>query len=102
MYLGRIVEIADKRELFARPRHPYTQALLSAIPVPDPVRPPRRILLKGDLPSPASPPQGCSFHPRCPVAVEQCLRVEPPLLELGGGHRASCHLVPGEASGRSN
>jgi oligopeptide transport system ATP-binding protein len=93
MYLGKIVEEADAETLYRDPRHPYTKALLSAIPVPDPDRPPRRVQLKGDLPSPAAPPSGCAFHPRCPVAVEQCIRVTPQLLDLGGGHRASCHLA---------
>jgi len=98
MYLGKIVEVADAATLYRDPKHPYTKALLSAIPVPDPESRPRRILLKGDLPSPASPPTGCAFHPRCPVAVESCSREEPPLLDLGGGHQASCLLVrPGPA-----
>ena len=95
MYLGKIVEMADAETLYREPKHPYTQALLSAIPVPDPEARARRILLKGDLPSPASPPPGCSFHTRCPVAIDICSRVEPPLLAVGGGHLASCHLVPG-------
>ncbi len=99
MYLGKIVEQADAETLYRDPKHPYTKALLSAIPVPDPERRPQRVLLKGDLPSPASPPPGCAFHPRCPVAVEQCSRVEPPLLDLGGGHVASCHLVRPEPAG---
>ena len=98
MYLGKIVEVADAATLYGDPKHPYTKALLSAIPVPDPENRPRRILLKGDLPSPSSPPTGCAFHPRCPVAVESCSREEPPLLDLGGGHLASCLLVrPGPA-----
>jgi peptide/nickel transport system ATP-binding protein len=99
MYLGKIVEEADAETLYRDPRHPYTKALLSAIPVPDPEHPPARVQLKGDLPSPASPPPGCAFHPRCPVAVETCSRVVPPLLDVGGGHLASCHLVPGVAPG---
>jgi oligopeptide/dipeptide ABC transporter ATP-binding protein len=98
MYLGKIVEEADAETLYRDPRHPYTRALLSAIPVPDPDSPPRRVQLKGDLPSPSAPPPGCAFHPRCPVAVEQCSRVVPPLLDLGGGHRASCHLLQGVGS----
>ena len=95
MYLGKIVEMADAETLYREPKHPYTQALLSAIPVPDPEARARRILLKGDLPSPASPPPGCSFHTRCPLAIDICSRVEPPLLAVGGRHLASCHLVPG-------
>ena len=98
MYLGKIVEVADAGTLYGDPKHPYTKALLSAIPVPDPESRSRRILLKGDLPSPASPPPGCAFHPRCPVAVESCSREEPPFLDVGGGHMASCLLVrPGPA-----
>ncbi|MFO1047562.1 MAG: oligopeptide/dipeptide ABC transporter ATP-binding protein [Geminicoccaceae bacterium] len=91
MYVGKIVEIAPTRALFARPRHPYTEALLSAVPVPDPRRRSRRIVLAGDVADPASPPPGCPFHPRCAHAVERC-RVEPPALrELAPGHHASCH-----------
>jgi len=98
MYLGKIVEVADAETLYRQPKHPYTQALLSAIPVPDPEARPRRILLKGDLPSPAAPPPGCAFHTRCPVAIDICPKVEPPLLDLGEGHQASCHLAqPGPA-----
>jgi len=93
MYLGKIVEVADAETLYRDPQHPYTRALLSAIPVPDPDSRPQRVPLKGDLPSPASPPPGCAFHPRCPVAVERCSRVEPSLADLGGGHLASCLLV---------
>jgi peptide/nickel transport system ATP-binding protein len=99
MYLGKIVEEADAETLYRDPKHPYTRALLSAIPVPDPEAPPQRVPLKGELPSPSSPPPGCPFHPRCPVALEECSRVGPPLFDLGGGHRASCLLVEGEASG---
>ncbi|HEU5179533.1 MAG TPA: dipeptide ABC transporter ATP-binding protein [Candidatus Polarisedimenticolia bacterium] len=94
MYLGKIVEVADAEELYKDPKHPYTQALLSAVPVPDPTATPRRIALKGELPSPAAPPPGCAFHPRCPVAVDICSREEPRLLDSGRGHLASCHLVP--------
>ena len=91
MYVGKIVEIAPTRSLFARPRHPYTEALLSAVPVPDPRRRSRRIVLAGDVADPANVPPGCPFHPRCAYAVERC-RVEPPALrELAPGHRASCH-----------
>ncbi len=101
MYLGRIVEVADAGTLYREPKHPYTKALLSAIPALDPESRGRRVSLKGDLPSPASPPAGCAFHPRCPVAVEACAREEPPLLEVGGGHLASCLLVrPGQSEPR--
>jgi peptide/nickel transport system ATP-binding protein len=93
MYLGRIVEIADKRELFANPQHPYTQALLSAVPIPDPSVKATRTILQGDVPSPIKPPKGCHFHTRCPVAIERC-RIDVPVLKpVGtGGHQASCHL----------
>ena len=91
MYVGKIVEIAPTRSLFAQPRHPYTEALLSAVPVPDPRRRSRRIVLAGDVADPANVPPGCPFHPRCAYAVERC-RTEPPALrELAPGHRASCH-----------
>ncbi len=94
MYLGKIVEVADAEQLYKDPKHPYTQALLSAVPVPDPTATSRRIALKGELPSPAAPPPGCAFHPRCPVAVDVCSREEPRLSDSGRGHLASCHLVP--------
>ncbi|WP_030252822.1 ABC transporter ATP-binding protein [Streptomyces violens] len=95
MYLGRIVEEAPTAQLFAAPLHPYTQALLSAAPVPDPTtqRARERIVLHGDLPSPLSPPPGCHFHTRCPVAVDRCRTDVPELRELPGGRRVSCHLV---------
>ena len=99
MYLGKIVEVADAEELYRDPKHPYTKALLSAVPVPDPTVTSQRISLKGELPSPAAPPPGCAFHPRCPVAVEVCSREEPKLLDAGGGHLASCHLVPPSPTG---
>ncbi len=91
MYLGKIVELADKRELFARPMHPYTQALLSAIPVPDPDRQGERILLEGDVPSPVSPPPGCRFHTRCALCIDICRNVEPTMRELGDRHFCACH-----------
>ena len=92
MYLGRIVEIADKRTLFARPLHPYTEALLSAVPVPDPKTRRKRIILKGDVPSPSRPPPGCHFHTRCPYAEARCRAEAPALRDVGGGHRVACHL----------
>jgi len=94
MYLGRIVEITSKDNLFAEPLHPYSQALLSAIPKPDPkIKRSDKIILKGDVPSPIAPPAGCHFHTRCPHAMERC-RVEPPVLrEVRPGHMASCHLL---------
>ena len=92
MYLGKLVELADRIELYRSPQHPYTQALLSAIPVPNPKLRRERIILAGDVPSPLNPPSGCRFHPRCPVAVDICSQVDPPLLDLGDGHLAACHL----------
>ncbi len=92
MYLGRIVELAQKRSLFANPQHPYTEALLSAVPVPDPGATSRRIVLEGDVPSPIKPPSGCHFHPRCPYAVGRCRSEVPVLRQLRPGHFAACHL----------
>jgi oligopeptide/dipeptide ABC transporter ATP-binding protein len=90
MYLGRIVELARTEDLFERPRHPYTEALMSAIPVPDPDLKMHRITLQGDVPSPIDPPAGCPFHPRCGYARAECARRDPPLREFGGGHAAAC------------
>ena len=92
MYLGKIVEIADRRSLFADPKHPYTQALLSAVPVPDPTVKRNRIILKGDVPSPIRPPPGCRFHTRCPFAFDRCRTEEPVLRPVGAGQLAACHL----------
>jgi len=101
MYLGKIAELADAADLYRRPRHPYTQALLSAVPVPDPDHKKARIILQGDVPSPIAPPPGCAFHPRCPHAFERCRRETPPLYELGNGHTAACFLAEPDAQGRT-
>jgi len=94
MYLGKIVELADREALFARPQHPYTQALLAAVPEPAPRASPRApILLKGELPSPMSPPAGCSFHTRCPHAFDRCKSEIPQLRQGSAGHWAACHLI---------
>jgi peptide/nickel transport system ATP-binding protein len=99
MYLGKIVEICDRRTLFAASHHPYTRALLSAVPVPDPTAKRQRIILTGDVPSPINPPSGCRFRTRCPFAFERCRTEEPVLREIGNGHRSACHLThePGAA-----
>ena len=93
MYLGKIVELAPSVELYRDPRHPYTVSLLSAIPVPDPDAKKARIVLKGDVPSPANPPSGCRFHPRCFMAQAICSREEPPLREVAPGHWSACHFA---------
>jgi oligopeptide/dipeptide ABC transporter ATP-binding protein len=96
MYLGRIVELADKRDLFASPQHPYTEALLSAVPTPDPRATRQRMILQGEVPSPISPPSGCHFHTRCPYAEARCRAETPAMREVAPGHFAACHLRPGK------
>jgi peptide/nickel transport system ATP-binding protein len=93
MYLGKIVELADRNDLFRNPQHPYTQALMSAIPMPDPTRKGQRIILQGDVPSPLNPPSGCRFHTRCPVAMEHCKQEEPVFKEVAPKHWAACWLL---------
>ncbi|RYZ65912.1 MAG: ABC transporter ATP-binding protein, partial [Proteobacteria bacterium] len=90
MYLGKVVEIAEAEELYRHPSHPYTRALLSAIPVPDPRRRDQRIILTGDVPSPINPPSGCHFHPRCPDMIEECKTTCPSLRETRPEHRTAC------------
>lgn len=91
MYLGKIVELAETEELFTHPLHPYTEALLSAVPVPDPDYETERIILQGDVPSPVNPPSGCYFHPRCPYAQSICSEQPPEFRDFGGAHFAACH-----------
>lgn len=95
MYLGKLVELADRKALYDAPLHPYTRALLAAVPIPDPEleRRRERVVLSGEVPSPLRPPPGCVFHPRCPIAVERCRQEVPPLREVRPGHWAACHLA---------
>jgi oligopeptide/dipeptide ABC transporter ATP-binding protein len=93
MYVGKLVEVGTSRQICTNPRHPYTQALLSAVPIPDPAAKKQRIVLKGDVPTAIHPPSGCRFHPRCPIAVERCKIEEPPLRPLDDGRQAACHLI---------
>jgi oligopeptide/dipeptide ABC transporter ATP-binding protein len=92
MYLGKIVELTDRDSLFAEPLHPYTEALLSAVPTPDPEAKRERIILAGDVPSPINPPSGCRFHTRCPYAMARCSTEEPQVREVKPGHQVACHL----------
>jgi oligopeptide transport system ATP-binding protein len=100
MYLGKIVEMADRNALYEDPLHPYTKALLSAVPIPDPVIEKRRerIILSGDVPSPINPPSGCHFHTRCPYAMEVCKHVDPIFADQGTNHFVACHLYPGSGA----
>jgi oligopeptide/dipeptide ABC transporter ATP-binding protein len=93
MYLGKLMEIAPSSELYSSPKHPYTKALLSAVPVPEPGRKSQRTVLKGDVPSPADPPSGCPFHPRCPEAVPECSKALPDARDFGNGHLAWCIMA---------
>jgi oligopeptide/dipeptide ABC transporter ATP-binding protein len=101
MYLGRIVEVASAAELYSNPLHPYTRALLSAIPIPDPLKKRERIILTGDVPTPINPPTGCRFRTRCPVAIDRCAQIDPDLREVSPGHTVACIRVPGWEEAKS-
>jgi peptide/nickel transport system ATP-binding protein len=92
MYLGKIVEVGPLREIYSNPLHPYTEALLSAVPVPDPRALRKKVLPKGEIPNPINPPPGCRFHPRCPYVMDICSVEEPELIEVEGEHQVACHL----------
>ncbi len=94
MYLGKLVEVADSETIYHASRHPYTQALLSASPIPDPEKKRKRIILTGDVPSPIDPPSGCRFHTRCPYVIDRCRTDEPPLEDIAGGHQTACFVKP--------
>jgi oligopeptide/dipeptide ABC transporter ATP-binding protein len=99
MYLGKVVEIAPSEAIYSNSRHPYTRALLSAVPIPDPKPKKDRMVLEGDVPSPVNPPSGCNFHPRCPFREKICSEVEPTLEFSSNGHGAACHVFgPGKKS----
>jgi oligopeptide transport system ATP-binding protein len=104
MYLGKIVEMAERNALYEDPLHPYTKALLSAVPIPDPVIEKRRerIILSGDVPSPINPPSGCHFHTRCPYAMQVCREIDPVFADQGNGHYVACHLYPGSGADQSS
>jgi peptide/nickel transport system ATP-binding protein len=93
MYLGRVVELGPTARVLSEPRHPYTQALISVIPVPNPRRRRKRLILKGEIPNPIDIPSGCRFHPRCPIAIDECRKVDPPLREIAPGHKVACILA---------
>ncbi|MCB0083150.1 MAG: ABC transporter ATP-binding protein, partial [Caldilineaceae bacterium] len=93
MYVGKLVEVAESEELLRNPKHPYTEALVSAVPPADPDIQMQRIILEGDVPSPVNPPAGCVFHPRCRYAKDICKQEEPQLIEIKPGHHVSCHLA---------
>jgi oligopeptide/dipeptide ABC transporter ATP-binding protein len=93
MYLGKLVEVGTSEQICLAPKHPYTQALISAVPVPDPRARKQRTILRGDVPTPINPPTGCRFHTRCPIAVDRCKVEEPPLRQIGDGRDAACHLI---------